>query len=70
MMIKVAITLLLLVGFSSCGVRGDPQPPLTPPELGHGQPGFKRASEEFAFPNIPSPTPAPTRAPRSSEEIR
>ena len=52
-----AITLLLVGLLSSCGVRGNPQPPLTSPELGHGEPGFKRASEEFAFPNVPSPTP-------------
>ena len=68
MTIKGVAAALALIGFSSCGVRGDPQPPLTPPELGHGQPGFKRASEEFAFPNVPSSTPAPT--PVSREEMR
>jgi hypothetical protein len=40
-----------------CGVRGRPQPPLTPPELGRGQPTFKRATEEFAFPAVPTPAP-------------
>ncbi len=60
--------IFVAVSFSSCGVRGRPQPPLTPPELGHGQPGFKRASDEFAFPNIATPTPA--MAPRSREETR
>ena len=53
---------------SSCGVRGRPQPPISPPELGHGQPGFKRASDEFAFPNIATPTPA--MVPRTHEETR
>ena len=34
-------SLLLVVG---CGVKGNPQPPLTPPELGRGQPTFKRSA--------------------------
>ena len=44
-------------GILGCGVRGRPQPPLTPPELGHGQPTFSRATEEFAFPAVPTPAP-------------
>ncbi len=39
----------------SCGVRGRPQPPLTPAEIGHGQPSFKRSTGEDSFQNIPSP---------------
>ncbi len=54
---------------TGCGVRGRPQPPLTPAELGRGQPTFKRTSDEFAFPNVPSPdavpTPTPAPTPRS-----
>lgn len=54
-------SLLMITG---CGVRGRPQPPLTPAELGRGQPTFKRTTEEFAFPNVPSPdAPAPTPVP-------
>lgn len=57
-----AVIAMVLVG---CGVRGKPQPPLTPTELGHGQPSFKRATEEFAFPNVPSPdSPVATPTPR------
>jgi len=59
MKINVALALVVLGALFSCGVRGNPQPPLTSPELGHGEPGFKRASEEFAFPNVATPTPAP-----------
>ena len=59
MKIKTALAILALCALFSCGVRGNPQPPLISPELGHGEPGFKRASEEFAFPNVPTPTPAP-----------
>ncbi len=61
---------VVLIGLlvASCGVRGQPQPPLVPAELGRGEPGFKRASEEFAFPNIPAPTPATQSKPR--EESR
>lgn len=53
---------------TGCGVRGRPQPPLTPAELGRGQPSFKRATEEFAFPEVPSPTPAPD--PKNRQESR
>jgi len=55
-----ALTFVLTaVVVAGCGVRGKPQPPLTPPELGRGQPTFKRATEEFAFPNVPSPEASP-----------
>lgn len=64
----VAVSMLFSIGFSGCGVRGNPQPPLTSPTLGHGEPGFKRASEEFAFPNVPTPTPGPAASVR--EETR
>ncbi len=59
MKINIALVVLASVALLSCGVRGNPEPPLNSPELGHGQPGFKRASDEFAFPNVSSPTPAP-----------
>ena len=51
-------TVIFAACLSACGVRGKPQPPLVPAELGRGEPGFKRASEEFAFPNVPTPTPS------------
>ena len=38
---------------SACGVKGDPVPPGTPAELGRGQPTYKKAAEEFAFPDLP-----------------
>ena len=66
---KIVIPALIasfLIGcLSGCGVRGKPQPPLTPTELGRGRPTFKHASEEFAFPNVPAPDakPQPTPAP-------
>ena len=58
----IKIKLILLVAcclVAGCGVRGRPQPPLTPPELGRGEPTFKRATEEFAFPDVPSAEPTP-----------
>jgi hypothetical protein len=61
---NMALALLVLAALFSCGVRGNPQPPLNSPELGHGEPGFKRASEEFAFPNVSSPTPVPSQKSR------
>lgn len=64
--IKIAVaSSLITLTLVGCGVRGKPQPPLTPAELGRGQPTFKRATEEFAFPNVPSPdAPTPTPTPR------
>lgn len=63
---------LLVVGsliLFACGVRGRPQPPLVPADLGRGKPTFKRATEEFAFPNITSPNApleaSPTATPNS-----
>lgn len=53
---------ILILGFlmQGCGVRGRPQPPTTPPEIGRGQPTFRRATEQLAFPTVaPVPTPGP-----------
>src|SRR3990167_282904 len=71
-MTKVLLAAAVLFSFSACGVRGKPQPPLTPAELGRGQPTFKRATEEFAFPSVPSPEaqPDPTPDPMSSRGRR
>jgi hypothetical protein len=55
-LVVTAFSASTLVG---CGVRGRPQPPLAPPELGRGEPTFKRATEEFAFPEVPSPDATP-----------
>lgn len=67
---KRLLVLVSLFAAAACGVRGRPQPPLTPAELGRGQPTFKRSTEEYAFPNVPapetepSPAPAPTPTPK------
>ena len=64
--VKPSLIAFFIAAFlPGCGVRGKPQPPLTPTELGRGRPTFKHASEEFAFPNVPSPDakPQPTPAP-------
>ncbi len=58
-MTKILFISFLVLG--GCGVRGRPQPPTTPPEIGRGQPTFRRATQQFAFPNVaPVPTPAPS----------
>lgn len=73
-MAKFAIAIGAMVLLLSCGVRGPPQPPLTPAELGRGQPTFKRATEEFAFPNVPSPSssaqpsPEPESSPKKAQK--
>ena len=43
----------ILLMVSGCGVKGDPVAPATPAELGRGQPTYKKATEEFAFPDVP-----------------
>ena len=45
-----SLALVTLVG--ACGVKGNPVPPLTPPELGRGTPTFRRATQDLAFPNV------------------
>lgn len=64
----LSLAIAAALSATGCGVRGRPQPPLTPAELGRGQPSFKRATEEFAFPEVPSPTPAPD--PKNRQESR
>ena len=55
--LSLSLVVLSVLLATACGVRGRPQPPLTPAELGHGQPTFKRATEQFAFPAVPTPAP-------------
>ncbi len=37
--------LTLVIFLSSCGVKGVPQPPLTMPVLGHGEPSYSNATQ-------------------------
>jgi hypothetical protein len=53
--------LSLAVSIAACGVRGNPQPPLMPSELGHGQPSFKRGTENLAYPVVPEVDSTPTQ---------
>ena len=47
------IILLFAISFSAgCGVKGDPEPPLLPPELGRGQPTYRQATEEIIHPDM------------------
>lgn len=58
---------LLVVGTilaAGCGVRGRPQPPLTPPEFGHSQPTYKRGTEDLAVPNVPAVEATPEKKKR------
>ena len=54
-----AIAIFANVG---CGVKGDPIPPKIPAELGRGQPTYKGATEDLAFPTVP-----PVYAPSTEE---
>ncbi len=58
--LKVMLLVLpLLLLEVACGVKGDPIPPKIPSELGRGQPTYKGATEELAFPTVP-PVVVPT----------
>lgn len=57
--------LIIAAALGACGVRGRPQPPLTPAELGRGKPTFKRSTEAYAFPNVPNPESNPEPNPSS-----
>ncbi len=56
-----------LYGLSGCGVRGDPVPPKMPAELGRGQPTYKGATEDLAFPTVP-PVLAPSVEDKKEKE--
>lgn len=57
--ICVLVLALLLATQPGCGVKGDPIPPQIPSELGRGQPTYKGATEDLAFPTVP-PVVVPT----------
>ncbi len=44
---KLLFIILSLSAGLGCGVKGDPVPPETAPELGRGRPNFKRAAESI-----------------------
>jgi len=67
-MIRILVfTFFSVYSLMGCGVRGRPQPPLQPPEIGRGQPNFKRATEPMAFPNVPPVSPSNTNTPSDGE---
>lgn len=53
-MIKFICALLILIT-SGCGVKGRPQPPLTPPMIGRGEPNLPKATEKVRLPKKKNP---------------
>lgn len=49
---------LFLLLSTSCGVKGKPQPPLTDPVLGRGEPNFSKATEKVKLRKTAPPLPA------------
>jgi hypothetical protein len=49
--LKKVLILKFLFLIAGCGVKGDPLPPTTPPQIGRGQPTFKRATEKIPLQN-------------------
>lgn len=69
MRVSIVITFLMIVlTATACGVRGRPQPPLEPAFIGRGKPSFKRATEDYAFPEVPSPEATPEPKKKSQGE--
>ncbi len=56
-MSKHLIFYCLIVFSLSCGVRGRPQPPKTPAEIGRGQPTFSRAMKTIDATGAPNKEP-------------
>jgi hypothetical protein len=49
-MIRSIMLLLVICLNFSCGVKGKPQPPLNPSQLGRGTPSFNKATENIKIP--------------------
>jgi len=47
MPIVSAFAIVALFFIAGCGVKGDPVPPDKPPELGRGQPTYRKATEKI-----------------------
>lgn len=45
MKLNKTIFVLLLCGFSACGVKGKPLPPLNPAPIGRGEPTFRTSDD-------------------------
>lgn len=45
--------ILLCISVGACGVRGDPLAPLTPAEIGRGQPTYEEATDDLTLPDVP-----------------
>ncbi len=45
--ILLLTSVLMSAGMVACGVKGKPQPPLTAPVLGRGEPSFSKATENL-----------------------
>ncbi len=46
---KKILMLLMLTVLTSCGVKGNPQPPLEPPTIGRGRPSFQKATKPLTI---------------------
>lgn len=54
--IFIGISLFLIIlGLGACGVKGKPQPPLTAPVLGRGEPNYSKATEKVKLKKKPIP---------------
>jgi hypothetical protein len=47
------VVLFIYFSFLGCGVKGDPIPPDTPPQLGRGQPSYGNSPDGLGLNKIP-----------------
>ncbi len=49
-----ALGFISLLGLISCGVKGDPEPPFPPQEMGRGRPTFSGATKDVSLKKQPA----------------
>ncbi len=53
--VSAGFLILFSLFISACGVKGQPQPPLTAPVLGRGEPSYSKATEKVKLKKNPLP---------------
>ncbi|MGE0631339.1 MAG: hypothetical protein AB7O96_02955 [Pseudobdellovibrionaceae bacterium] len=49
---RFSVFLFMLFGLCACGVKGKPLPPLTPTEIGRGEPTYQGATKTKSSPAL------------------
>jgi len=57
--IKIFALMIMIALWGGCGVKGKPQPPLTPPILGRGEMSFSSATKSLKLKKTPKSNQEP-----------